>query len=204
LQAEFRNCISESCRPVQFPAEVQILPKSLNSEGKWTSVKYCQDDELATGFKFEWETDQGLFFDDSGGTGFWLNCGSRALNSNSFIGGRGPSPEKSTTEFCPDGYYLYKIQVQSESDQGTFFDDTTLNNVKLSCKDTRDSTKTVDLGVPSAPQFGKWTDPVECPKYYGIAGLKLQIEDPNGDDTALGAIILYCRPIHKFMNATVV
>ena len=46
---------------------------------------------------------------------------------------------------------------------------------------------------------------VQCPHYYGIAGLALAIEEyqHGGDDTMLNKIKLYCVPISQFIDVFV-
>ena len=117
------------------------------------------------------------------------------------------------------GYYIFKIQINSEPYQGGDDDDTTLNNVRFWCRDSRSEieireknmlSEYIDyegfrLEEPKASMWGKWTAVKSCPDYYGAVGLQLRMEggQGRGDDTALGEIRLICAPIDKFYGVTI-
>ena len=201
------------CLPEIYPSLIDIWPQSLASFGDWPSTQYCPNKlHLATGFKFGWEPPQGKAAwwikgnDDTGGNGFWLYCNGIDDNPASIsyaIGGTGEWSKQFKTDSCEKGDYLFGIQINSEEYQHKG-DDTTLNNVRLWCKNHITGTE-YRLAEPNAHMWGQWTERVNCPKYYGMAGIKLQIEAPekNNDDTSLGRVVPYCKPIITFANVRV-
>ena len=204
---ERRNCIHDNCLPEKFPSLVDIWPESLEAFGDWHKPQYCpHKSDLATGFKFGWEPAKGGDIDDTGGNGFWLHCNGIEDNpaSQSYVIGRsGDFSERFHTASCRKGDYLYGIQVHSEPFQRKG-DDTTLNNVRLWCKNHQSGTE-YQLSEPKAPMWGSWTARVNCPKYYGMSGIKLCIEawEEDNDDTSLGWIVPYCKPITLFADVSI-
>merc|ERR1711868_338782 len=210
---ETRNCIPKSCFQ-DYGKIKKLSPHVYASWGDYTTSKYCEKNELATGFKFEWDWMQGSG-DDTAGNGFYMYCNARnddtkkLDNWRKMIGGSGPFSRKSQHFHCNNGYYLYGIQLNSEGGQGGGCcggdsDDTSLNNVRMWCRNPINGIE-YQLHEPNAPTWGKWSTRVNCPRYYGMMGVELQIEPAQGggdnDDTSLGKIIPYCAPIDQFMNA---
>ena len=149
---------------------------------------------------------------------FWLHCNginenpSRRVNIIGRIQSREWSLELHTAS-CLKGDYLFGIQVHSEPSQGSAScqqtspcdaDDTSLNNVRLWCKSPYTGEE-YQLAEPAAPMWGGWTSRVNCPKYYGISGVRLQIEEwrEDNDDTSLGRIRTYCKPITTFNDVKI-
>lgn len=204
---ETQNCIHNDCLPEKYPSYIDIWPRSLVAFGDWHGPKYCTyKSDLATGFKFGWEPSQGKG-DDTSGNGFWLHCNGIEDNPqgrSNVIGWSGDFSERFHTASCNKGDYLYGIQVRSEPYQGSSGDDTTLNNVRLWCRNHQ-SGETYQLSEPKATTWGRWTDRVNCPKYYGMFGIKLRIEawESDNDDTSLGQIVPYCKPITVFADVAI-
>ena len=206
---ETRSCVHKSCFK-DFGSVKKLSPHVYASWGDFTTPAFCEGNQLATGFKFEWEPHQGSG-DDTFGNGFYMYCNARNDDTSGAmktIGGSGPWPERYQIFDCKNGYYLYGIQLNSEGGQGGGLrnsgDDTALNNVRMWCRNPINGHE-YQLGQANAPTDGKWSTRVNCPTYYGMMGVQLQIEPKQGggdnDDTSLGKIIPYCAPINQFMNA---
>jgi hypothetical protein len=98
------------------------------------------------------------------------------------------------TEYCPQGAYVYGIELKSEASVGTG-DDTALNGVRLSCYDS--SLSYMGLGdTYSSGEFGSW-HPRAVTSPYGIGnpfvGGRMKIEGSQGsgdDDTAANQVAL--------------
>merc|ERR1711868_49144 len=204
---ETRNCIPKFCFRNYGNVE-KLYPQVYASWGDYTTPQYCEKNQLATGFIFEWEPMQGSD-DDTAGNGFYMYCNAKndhTRGSKKKIGGSGDWPKASQYFDCQNGYYLYGIQLNSEGFQGEGLggdsDDTSLNNVRMWCRNPINGIE-YPLQQPNAPTWGRWSARVNCPKYYGMMGVQLQIEPALGDedDTSLGKIMPYCAPIDQFMNA---
>ena len=182
--------------------------------GGWTRPQYCpRSNQLALAFTFAWERSCGRC-DDTGGNGLWFYCGNKyqdytSEKAQNEIGGSVGFENERKFDSCRQGYYINKIQINSEPYQGGDDDDTTLNNVRFWCKNSRSETEGSDqlyqLEEPGANMWGRWTSTKSCPLYYGAVGLELQMEggQKRGDDTALGAIRIICGPINKFYGVVV-
>merc|ERR1712227_1200502 len=136
---ETRNCIPKFCFRNYGNVE-KLYPQVYASWGDYTTPQYCEKNQLATGFIFEWEPMQGSD-DDTAGNGFYMYCNAKndhTRGSKKKIGGSGDWPKASQYFDCQNGYYLYGIQLNSEGFQGEGLggdsDDTSLNNVRMWCR----------------------------------------------------------------------
>jgi hypothetical protein len=96
-------------------------------------------------------------------------------------------------EFCPNGTFVVGMQLKTESYQGAFKDDTSLNGVKFFCDviDSKKDTIAIASGIDDFGSFGN--------KYFceGIStGFQLKSEKSQtvfADDTAANGLRLYCN-----------
>lgn len=98
-----------------------------------------------------------------------------------------------TWEYCPNGSYVVGMQLKTESYQGGFKDDSSLNGIKFYC-DVIGSKKSDVYIASGQDQWGSFGNNFFCD---GIAtGFQLKSESSQtvfADDTAANNLRLYCN-----------
>ncbi|XP_027229940.2 vitelline membrane outer layer protein 1 homolog [Penaeus vannamei] len=94
------------------------------------------------------------------------------------------------TEACKNGSYAYGFQLKLEAEQGAFTDDTSVNAIKLFCRDLAG----VDTGevTSSVMNFGSWNAPLTCHEGTFLRGYNLKSDGTSSDLTAANALRMWC------------
>ena len=210
-----RDCVHKNCLPPDYTTRQTLTPESKTNYGSALRDEFCLKGKLATAYELKYYPLVGGDIDDTGVSGLKFRCSDEDKSEISYIGDYGPYYQGSKLHVwgCPNNWYLNAIKVNSEPDQGgsTIFgfknDDMALTNVKVWCKNPRDGSESMNEGPADMPDDATWTRKETCQAYYGIVGLKLQIEDylwgDLDDNTALNKITVYCESIINYMNATI-
>ncbi|XP_046723169.1 vitelline membrane outer layer protein 1-like [Silurus meridionalis] len=160
--------------------------------GTWGVTQKCPSGTYATGFSLLVEGNQGFWGDDTALNGIALYC-SKPIGSNGIVGtyttiksSVGSWGSWTANKFCPSGV-LKAFQLQVESYQGWYADDTAANNIRFSCTGNQ---VLQGLGM-SWGSWGSWSP--SCGG-TGICGIQTKVESPQGasDDTSLNDVIFNC------------
>ncbi|XP_042873437.1 vitelline membrane outer layer protein 1 homolog [Penaeus japonicus] len=94
------------------------------------------------------------------------------------------------TEACKNGSYAYGFQLKIESEHGAFTDDTSVNAIKLFCRDPSG----VDTGevTSSVMSFGSWSTRRTCQDGSYVRGYMLKSDGTSSDLTAANALRMWC------------
>ncbi|XP_063600578.1 vitelline membrane outer layer protein 1 homolog [Penaeus indicus] len=94
------------------------------------------------------------------------------------------------TEACKNGSYAYGFQLKIEAEQGVLTDDTSVNAIKLFCRDLAGH----DTGevTSSVMNFGAWNAPLTCHDDTFLRGYMLKSDGTSSDITAANALKMWC------------
>lgn len=157
--------------------------------GTWHPPIYCDGNGQINGIERRIEAKQGDG-DDTGLNAIRFSCTNNKTLRYANYGLWGDwdnsvnNPEPQT---CLSGGFN-RARMKMEPDAGVG-DDTAANYVEFGCSDNTHLTM-ADTG------WGSWGDWAQCPASTEICGLKVRVEEAqgDGDDTALNGLVLECCP----------
>ncbi|XP_072518666.1 vitelline membrane outer layer protein 1-like [Salminus brasiliensis] len=160
--------------------------------GTWGNLEMCPLGTYATGFSLKVESNQGFWGDDTALNGIALRCtaprtpSSSTINYSTVQSNSGSWGQWTQNKWCTSGQ-LVAFQLQVQSYQGVFSDDTAANNIRFRC--SGGSTWEGD-GMP----WGSWGYWSSTCAGKGICGIQTRVEGPQGifDDSSLTDVLFYC------------
>ncbi|XP_070823065.1 vitelline membrane outer layer protein 1 homolog [Chaetodon trifascialis] len=165
--------------------------------GNWTWPEMCPDSFFAVGFSVRVEPKQyGL--DDTSLNGIRLICARDKERSFLYTieSHTGYFGDWSQPQYCPSGV-LTSFQIRVEPHQGTFGDDTAVNNIKFRCS----SNPTLEGPGTEWGEYGHWSE--ECVD-GGICGIESKMEEYQYglDDSTLNDVRFHCcaNPIQSHVS----
>ncbi|XP_037532636.1 vitelline membrane outer layer protein 1 homolog [Nematolebias whitei] len=155
--------------------------------GNWTWPEMCPDHFFAVGFSVRVETNQ-YGADDTALNGIRLFCAKDGNRNFLYYveSHTGHFGEWSHPQYCPSGV-LTSFQIRVEPHQGTFGDDTAVNNIKFRCS----SNPVLEASGTDWGEYGYWSS--QC-QSGGICGIETKMEEYQWglDDSSLNDVRFYC------------
>jgi len=168
--------------------------EAITNWGSWGSWDECGDSQFVYGFSVKVEPYQGDG-DDTMANGVKFFCRSEAGATTEVTSTVQKWGSWSTDQFCSGSQYrqqyvnAVRLLVQVT---GPKIDDGATLGVEVRCQNGQ----TMKAGIDRTIENERWTQWMECPAGWAVAGLKTQVEESKirNDDTALNRVGIYCRP----------